>query len=62
MANVAAELKSSLPASSLDAVKVESESNETYPQFTSKPKTTTEFIQRAKEVAKLLAKDVAEVC
>ena len=53
-----------LPASSLEGVQVKSNASEAqYPSFESKPtpKSAEEFIQRAKEVAQLLAVDVADV-
>ncbi|KZS94737.1 acyl-CoA dehydrogenase NM domain-like protein [Sistotremastrum niveocremeum HHB9708] len=48
--------------SALDAVKVINKSTVDYPDFKSKPrpKTADEFIERAKEVAELLALDVAQ--
>jgi hypothetical protein len=54
-----------LPASSLEGVQL-SKSNASeaqYPSFKSKPtpKSAKEFMQRAKEVAQLLAVDVADV-
>lgn len=49
------------PPSSFASLKVASRTDVAYPAFKTLPGTTVEYLARAKEVASLLALDVAEV-
>lgn len=49
------------PPSSFASLKVATATNVAYPAFKTQPKTTAEYLARAKEVAALLALDVAQV-